>query len=446
MNEGDYTLPGVMRFLQLEWQRNERDRIQWDIERAEMKSRIAKLEGEQKSRERELAKLKKTISILEGTKQVAQSSEPDQSLNHPLDVSVESFVQARDYLDQCVSEVRYLLEQSGVGEEVADLPVSASQSFGARSRLYRTLANFGAEATAVLGVLGNLFLIGTDDGRILVWEIDFTDFVFEVETSPPVIGLFHDEAANQIVAVSGDGLVSSWDIDLTGKTLKKHSSFYAHENVNITSTAWWPDRRYLATCSTDGFVSVWEKGLEDSCISSTRYFPETMANYPTSAHFHETRLFVGYSDGGLILVDPISGQLVKRLYSAATLSSAFAAVSLAVEAIVACNDNIVITGHATGDIRVFDLFKYQLREEISSAHKSKITSLALSPQNSSIVSTSTDGQVCLWTSNLGSFAWYGRLLSHDSFESSGALCCTWTKENFIAIGGGDGLVRVYSMS
>ena len=33
----DYSLPGVMRYLQNEWQRNERDRIQWDLERAEMK-------------------------------------------------------------------------------------------------------------------------------------------------------------------------------------------------------------------------------------------------------------------------------------------------------------------------------------------------------------------------------------------------------------------------
>lgn len=33
----DYSLPGVMRYLQTEWQRNERDRIQWDLERAEMK-------------------------------------------------------------------------------------------------------------------------------------------------------------------------------------------------------------------------------------------------------------------------------------------------------------------------------------------------------------------------------------------------------------------------
>ncbi|CAG8801800.1 31748_t:CDS:1, partial [Racocetra persica] len=33
----EYTLPGVLRFLQLEWRRYERDRNEWEIERAEMK-------------------------------------------------------------------------------------------------------------------------------------------------------------------------------------------------------------------------------------------------------------------------------------------------------------------------------------------------------------------------------------------------------------------------
>ncbi len=41
-----------MRFLQTEWHRHERDRNNWEIERAEMKSRIAKLEGENRAEKR----------------------------------------------------------------------------------------------------------------------------------------------------------------------------------------------------------------------------------------------------------------------------------------------------------------------------------------------------------------------------------------------------------
>ncbi|KAI9827384.1 MAG: hypothetical protein M1826_006309 [Phylliscum demangeonii] len=45
----EYTLQGVMRFLQIEWHRHERERNGWEIERAEMKGRIAKIEGENRS-------------------------------------------------------------------------------------------------------------------------------------------------------------------------------------------------------------------------------------------------------------------------------------------------------------------------------------------------------------------------------------------------------------
>jgi predicted acyl esterase len=42
----EYTLQGVMRFLQTEWHRHERDRNAWEIEKQEMRGRIANLEGQ----------------------------------------------------------------------------------------------------------------------------------------------------------------------------------------------------------------------------------------------------------------------------------------------------------------------------------------------------------------------------------------------------------------
>ena len=41
-----------MRFLQLEWHNHERARNTWDIERAEMRAKIAKLEGENRHSKR----------------------------------------------------------------------------------------------------------------------------------------------------------------------------------------------------------------------------------------------------------------------------------------------------------------------------------------------------------------------------------------------------------
>ena len=54
-----------MRFLQTEWHRHERDRNAWQIERAEMKSRIGKLEGDGRTHKRLQESLGKHVKILE---------------------------------------------------------------------------------------------------------------------------------------------------------------------------------------------------------------------------------------------------------------------------------------------------------------------------------------------------------------------------------------------
>jgi striatin 1/3/4 len=54
-----------MRFLQTEWHRHERDRNAWEIERAEMKTRIAKLEGDGKKSRQTHDALSKHIKMLE---------------------------------------------------------------------------------------------------------------------------------------------------------------------------------------------------------------------------------------------------------------------------------------------------------------------------------------------------------------------------------------------
>ncbi|KAK3303949.1 WD40-repeat-containing domain protein [Chaetomium strumarium] len=61
----EYTLQGVMRFLQTEWHRHERDRNAWEIERQEMKSRIANLEGQARRADATQKALKKYVTILE---------------------------------------------------------------------------------------------------------------------------------------------------------------------------------------------------------------------------------------------------------------------------------------------------------------------------------------------------------------------------------------------
>ncbi|KAF9413046.1 hypothetical protein BGZ94_000854 [Podila epigama] len=61
----EYAFPSVLQFLQSEWRRFERDRNEWDIEKAEMKARIAFLEGEKRSIDNTKLDLMKRVKMLE---------------------------------------------------------------------------------------------------------------------------------------------------------------------------------------------------------------------------------------------------------------------------------------------------------------------------------------------------------------------------------------------
>jgi striatin 1/3/4 len=60
-----YTLPGVLNFLQQDWRKFERERNEWQVERSELRSRLAFLEGERKAMETLKSDLVKRVKMLE---------------------------------------------------------------------------------------------------------------------------------------------------------------------------------------------------------------------------------------------------------------------------------------------------------------------------------------------------------------------------------------------
>ncbi|KDQ60581.1 hypothetical protein JAAARDRAFT_31547 [Jaapia argillacea MUCL 33604] len=74
-NGQDFNLSNVLHFLQTEWRRYERDRNEWEIERAEMRARIALLEGERRSFENVKVDLVRRIKMLEYALRVERSKQ-----------------------------------------------------------------------------------------------------------------------------------------------------------------------------------------------------------------------------------------------------------------------------------------------------------------------------------------------------------------------------------
>ncbi|XP_014251285.1 striatin-3 isoform X2 [Cimex lectularius] len=60
-----YSIPGILHFIQHEWARFEMERSQWDVDRAELQARIAFLQGERKGQEKLKDDLVRRIKMLE---------------------------------------------------------------------------------------------------------------------------------------------------------------------------------------------------------------------------------------------------------------------------------------------------------------------------------------------------------------------------------------------
>lgn len=77
-----------MRFLQTEWHRHERDRNAWEIERQEMKGRIARLEGSTRKSDSSNRALKKYVNMLE--KALKERDSQVKALKAGKEVNIES--------------------------------------------------------------------------------------------------------------------------------------------------------------------------------------------------------------------------------------------------------------------------------------------------------------------------------------------------------------------
>lgn len=64
-NGPQYSIPGILHFLQHEWSRFEMERGQWEVEKAELQARIAFLQGERKGQENLKNDLVRRIKMLE---------------------------------------------------------------------------------------------------------------------------------------------------------------------------------------------------------------------------------------------------------------------------------------------------------------------------------------------------------------------------------------------
>ncbi|CDO69008.1 hypothetical protein BN946_scf184834.g15 [Trametes cinnabarina] len=135
-NGQDYTLSNVLHYLQTEWRRYERDRNEWEIERAEMRARIALLEGERRSFDNVKLDLMRRIKMLEYALRVERCLQEVSYLTSP---------QAMNPLPN-----RPLLATSTMPPQIPNVP--SFEQLGYNGRLKKTMPEVAKDFSTLNGV------------------------------------------------------------------------------------------------------------------------------------------------------------------------------------------------------------------------------------------------------------------------------------------------------
>lgn len=109
----EYSLPGIMHYLQKETTKNERDRVQWELEKGELKSNITKLEGENKSLHEEVSRLKAELGHVNNSKNTKVNKAEVSKIKFK-EVDVNPLAHAREKLQSQIKEIGVLLNATPV--------------------------------------------------------------------------------------------------------------------------------------------------------------------------------------------------------------------------------------------------------------------------------------------------------------------------------------------
>ncbi|ORY73928.1 WD40-repeat-containing domain protein [Protomyces lactucae-debilis] len=309
---GDMSLPTVIQFLQTENARFERDRNYWELEKAEMKSHIARLEGERKGNERikdwylrRLRMLELSLqqerfkndptaqfnesSVLDDAKQEIgvqiSRTTPRSKLEHTesyLETVRESQDSLRDasgrdrsrkYLEKCLSEITYLTASLDMPQEAA---AATSQKPGASNSSNRSDMDVMADQLPI-----RVPSPAADDPHKAqrAREHDSADHNFATRSSEPLLAdedelepdvrVSHIFDANGNLQAESQVVMQNWDTKDEARhtnhdePLRLHGRLRGHlDRINAIISIRLADS-WLVTASTDATIRIYRLSQEE---------------------------------------------------------------------------------------------------------------------------------------------------------------------------------------
>jgi WD40 repeat protein len=265
---------------------------------------------------------------------------------------------------------------------------AALWSTAAQEKLGETLNTDGDITSALFNPDGSAFATATRNGEARFWRIPdckpIGDVMRPAGHSARIFTIAFDSSAHLFLTASEDGTIVKWDY--SGKPVAAPIT-----GTQITCASFSPDRRLVATGSTDG-AAVWD--LQTAKIISSPAVRDGARVNTCVFSPDGTLLATGSDDGSARVWDSRSGTarfgaLRHTLGNEAEPISALA---------FSPNGKRLATGSDDGSVIVWDATNgRELSERLS--HSDSVTALAFVQNGKLLVTASKDGSVRIWDLN-----------------------------------------------
>lgn len=227
-----------------------------------------------------------------------------------------------------------------------------------------------------------------------------------------------------VASGSTDERVKVWNT-ITGaihKTLEGHSRW-------VTSVAFSPDSKFVASGSRDSTVNVWHIPTGDIYRKLEGNMPGGHRQWVTSTAFSPDGIFLASAADGITLWNTTTGEIQW------TIGSQFNTVN---SVAFSPDGTLLVSGSEDNAVELWNTITGDMHESLE-GHSDHVNSVAFSPDGTFVVSGSEDNTVKLWNTMTGAI--HKTLEGHSGGVTSVAFS---PNGNLVASGSDDGTVKLWN--
>lgn len=249
---------------------------------------------------------------------------------------------------------------------------------------------------AFFDTTGRYVGLGTADNNIIIADTYSNYAIKAIRDKPNLTSAALSPDGSRLITGAGmrdeEGKMSLWDVKSNRclKTLSDHEDF-------ITSVAYSPDGKLIASASADGTVLIYdaENGhqtlrLDVETVADGRYAFVYASFSPDSK-----RIATGISNGHMVFWDVKDGHVIQDIETQGDLIFSFD---------YSPDGSLIAAGSISREAKVWNVQSGKLVHSYT-GHTNAITAVTISPDNSHIVAGSEDKTIICWNVQDGSVVW-----------------------------------------